>query len=424
MPIIMAFLSLLVCAQLPAVSYGRADDTLPPTRTAAAAVFIVFAIDTEPSRINPWIYRQEPDISCLKKSGDGSRVAPVMDGRWRSRYTDAAGGHPKITWFVMTHEAFLHAPESSACVVYDAMMTYRDEISEYGDELAWHYHHAYWIDPDGDGTSSWNQLTTFDGRPYTHGTDVAMAEGMLNRLLVDCGFFPTAFRSGWIWEDNALSLWLDDIIPFDFSASPQNRGKKGRPEPARNQFDWTTAPTTYAGYHPDERNYQSVGSMRRWIFRTIAPNTRREWQRILRAAQTGDHQVLCYTAHSYENLRRDIDDFLPALLLLADSMGIPVTFATATQAGAAIGSYDQVPKPELSLFSDHGGVAIRSNVQIFQPVPYCVMQDSSGLYTRLHPLFSTPGRWRIDPLPTDCVCITCAVSDYAGAVATAVFRNR
>jgi hypothetical protein len=385
---------------------GAADDVT----ASRGRVYIVLAIDTESSRPDPWAYSQSPGLDCFLEKSNNPQIAKAMDKDWRNRYRDSNGNCPKFTWFIMSHEVFRHTPDGNCGIVYEALQKYREPIKAFGDEFGWHYHHADWYDLNGDGQSCWNQLTTFDGTEYTNGTDIEIAENSLNCLLVNYGFFPGAFRSGWVWEDNDFSRWLEEIIPFDFSCYPPNQGNRSASEPARNQYDWSRAPQTYSGYHPDFQDYQKPGRMRRWVFRSIAPNNRRQWERIFRAANSEGNQILCYAGHSYDNLQKDIDEFLPEVLRMSDSLGIPVVFATASEAGASISGHESSSQLELDIDREGDSIMIQANKPVFQKKPYCVLVKATGLYERIRPRSCGVNRWSYNLPPDSGIRIICAAS--------------
>ncbi len=410
---------LLVALPFSATHSAYGADVVEPPVDSIGIIYIVFAIDTEPSRIPPWEGHPVLDFSVFETSGDRARIAAVMDDDWRKSYHDSFGGLPRFTWFVLSHEALFHVPGGGGTMVYDSMMKFADRIDRYGDEIGWHYHHVDWSDPDHDGKLSWNQLTTFDRTAYTDGTDIRIAERSLAALLVRRRFLPTVFRGGWTWENNDLSKWLENIIPYDFSAYPPNIGNQAFHEPLRNEYDWSRSPTTFRGYHPSRSDYQRPGRMHRWIFRTVAPNTEREWLRYISAAMTGQDQLFCYTAHSYDNLRADIDDFLGRLLHLTDSLEIKTRFTAASEAAAAVTGIGRQHPPDLSVSQSDSAIVIRCRGSIYQPVPYCAAVDAAGDTRRMVPVSDGPGQWRIEAIPTGCREIVCAVSNRSGESAVA-----
>jgi hypothetical protein len=398
--------------------FSGAEKSLKP-----GTVYIVLAVDTEPARIDPWTYSQTLDFSCFDNSSDNPQIPRVMNSSWRHQYRDAEGRPPRFTWFIMSHEALRHAINTDDLAVYDTLMKFREDMQSFADEIAWHYHHADWTDFDGDGRSAWNQLTTFDRTPYFDGTDKEIAESQLNDLLLRRNFFPTSFRAGWVWENNDFSRWLEGIIPFDYSAYPPNKNQAANHEPLRNIYDWSRAPRTYSGYHPYDRDYQKTGRMHRWIFRSLAPNNRKEWEKILLAAVAGPDQIFCYTGHSYDNLRKDIDNFLPELLRLGDSLQVKLVFATATEAGAAIAGHPTKSPLQLDIEVVHDTLLIRADQPLFQQTPYCVLVDASGLGTRVYPRPDGDQLWRFDISGRKGIEFICAGCDNCGRKALFRYSN-
>jgi len=416
-----AIVGLLICSLVVYVSSTHADDKFPGASidSGDAVVYVVFAIDTEPARFSPWKRPPKFDFSPFADTGRKAQIAAVMDATWRNQYRDSRNRPPQFTWFVMSHEAFRHTDDCGCAAVYDSLMKFKSNIERFGDEIGWHYHHADWTDPNRDGVSSWNQLTTFDGAVYAHGTDIEIAERALGCLIDEKGIFPTAFRSGWVWENNRFSKWLERLFPYDFSANPGNAEPERRIEPLRNVYDWGRAPASYAGYHPHAFDYQRPGCMRRWIFRTLSPGTPREWNRLFLAAKDGPPPVFCFTAHSFDNLQKDIDGFLGVFLKAADSAGIDVHFATASTAGAARAGASGYPAPSIKLTLHDSVLIITTDRAIFQPYPFCAACSNRDEYHRIIPILDSASHWHIDVSLYANRKIICAVSSLSGKSASA-----
>jgi hypothetical protein len=129
-------------------------------------------------------------------------------------------------------------------------------IHEHGDGIYWHYHQPA---PSGIG-NEWCS-------DWTHTQEY---ERVLAHMVLDRGFYPSAFRAGGRIENNDLSHWIEERVIFDYSCCSGNvnwekiesDGKK-----LREVCDWSKAPLSWRPYHPSDRDYQSKGDMRRWMFR-------------------------------------------------------------------------------------------------------------------------------------------------------------
>lgn len=393
-----------------------------PAAVERGMVYLVIAVDTEPYPIDPTMFEQIPSFGDFAYN---DKVARTMEPSWRGCHTDSFGDSLKLTWFIMSHELFGHVPDGSCSMVLDTLLKFQHAIDLFGDQIAWHYHHADWTDPNEDGVSHWNQLLTFDRTTYTDGVDVGIAERMLNHLLIDRGFFPGAFRTGWVWENDAFSRWIEEIVPFDFSANPPNKHTPKKREPLRNQFDWSRAPITFRGYHPDDTDYQTPGKMRRWIFRTISDNKAAGWQRIFQAARLGKDQLAAITCHSYDDIVLLLDTMLPDFLHQALLAEIKIKFATASAAAAAITGKDAFPAPPLRIDRTGDTLYITSDTLIYQPAPYCAVKTADGVYRRAfaHALGKKTGRWFYTLEGMDGCTFACAVTGRSGRATVASYKN-
>ena len=120
--------------------------------------------------------------------------------------------------------------------IMDTMLRYwGDEIEHFGDGIYWHQHVQAWTG------SAWGMNeAVING--YTHQYDA------LNSIILDRSYFPSGYRAGWLWEDSNINTFLNDWIPFDYSAS---------------SGAWTP-------YHPNVSNPWSSAApnIERWMTRT------------------------------------------------------------------------------------------------------------------------------------------------------------
>ena len=136
----------LITCLLSTTALGAGDDPQKSEHEKTGIVYIVLAVDTEPLHIGGSGKRLEIDLSNFAIRPDSGEVSKVMAADWRSRFSDTFGGHPKITWFVLTSQ---HLCEAAGCTaVYHALLPYTEEMNRWGDEIGWHYHHSDWFECD------------------------------------------------------------------------------------------------------------------------------------------------------------------------------------------------------------------------------------------------------------------------------------
>lgn len=354
-------------------------------------VYIFHAIDTETKNLFEGRYSQELNLIDYRDSGS---VGLAMTDQFRSKFTDSFGKPMSFSWFVLTHPAYEQNAESGADVVFRQMSKYSSEIERWGDLSGWHYHVTDWTPSTYDSSiGTWGQVRSFDGaRPYTS-SELVMAEKMLAYLILESGFYPTIFRSGWVWENNDFSLWLDDIIPFDFSnAAPLTASGTYKDRySAGKMYDWSQAPDDWSFYHPDSGNYQKPGNLKRTIFRCL-PGHRTldlDLNKAFARAARGEDVLIGYYTHSFndlEKLCRIIDNGLSNSIYVGR---ISHRYVNALEgAQLMLGLNDTIP-PELSLVQFGDTCILSSNEQLFS-FPYGALKGSDGSYTRVRPLQERP----------------------------------
>ena len=298
-------------------------------------VYVVDTIDTEASPNGEIAYHGTLDLSDYKP---GAFVDQILQPAFRNTFTDSFGGHPKISWLLLSEEGYCQSTQADCHAVHTAMAPYLGRLAAIGDKVGWHYHGVDWT-ANEDGSMQWNQLLTFNGtKVFTGETEKAQAERIFASSIIQKRTYPTTFRSGWVWENNDYSNWLDDVIPFDFSnIAPLSTINPGdctiKCMSIGNRYDWSQAPRDWSEYHPKATNYQQPGTLKRWEFRSAM-----EWSDLdaafKRAAAGKDTLVTIYT-HNY-NLLETQNYILERVMGTASgNPKVPYKFVTA-QEGAQI----------------------------------------------------------------------------------------
>ena len=222
-------------------------------------VYVVCAIDTE----GPIDDKRKPEILNTWERVD-SLIKGITAKEFRSAYVDSSKGSLVYSWFILHLTGFKTNPFNRPMeynAVYDH---YLDEFKETfegnNDGIYWHYHQPA---PSGVG-NEWC-------RDWTHCTEY---NNVLSHWILDRGFFPSCFRAGGRIEDDDLSNWLEQWIPFDYTNNSGNVNwdkKESDGKKLKEVCDWTRAPQDWSPYHPSKDDYQSPGGQKRYLFRCPDP---------------------------------------------------------------------------------------------------------------------------------------------------------
>ena len=365
----------------------------PDTISSAGTVYVAFTIDTEPRNPSTTIYNQTLNLQDYMQGGI---VDQLINQSFRNQFLDSTG-HPIVfSWFLLSQQLECSSTAQDCSAINAAMEPYKERASALGDIYGWHYHHSDWTDINQDGTHYWNQLQTFDGTEYGHGTDIEVAERIVAQLIFDKGVYPGTFRTGWTWENTNISNWLDNITPFDFSnlaplksepADPPPTKNAAGSEPQFNIFDWSRAPTEWTYYHPSASDYQSQGNLKRYLFRSS--NDPDEWNKAFTAAENGQDQLVVLFLHSYNPKTLYIEYLNYMQNVASDHPNIQFRYVTALE-GAQKMAFSKItsPSPTSSISQNGSIITINSNEPLFT-FPYGALKIN-GDYKRVYPTNKIP----------------------------------
>lgn len=374
-------------------------------------VYVVDTIDTEATPKGEIAYHGTLDFSDYKP---GAFVDQILQPAFRNTFTDTFGGHPKISWFLLSDEGYCQSTQADCHAIHSAMTPYLGRLAAIGDKIGWHYHGADWT-ANQDGSMQWNQLLTFNGTKLFNGdTDRTQAERILASSIIQKRTYPTTFRSGWVWENNDYSNWLDDVIPFDYSnIAPLSTiypgGCTTKCLSIGNLYDWSRAYADWRPYHPSATDYQLPGSLKRWQFRSAM-----EWKYLdaaFKRAAAGKDTLITVYSHNYNQLENQEAILTSIMNVASGNPTVPFQFVTA-QEGAQIitdTSLDTVA-PQVTVVKSSAAplveestdaatvlidssaaastVTVTSNEPLFT-FPYGALR-AEGKYLRLPPTSSAP----------------------------------
>ncbi len=412
------------------INYIFVNGPPPCARCYRGAVYVVTAMDTEPIlTTGPTEHLLGVYLSNFDSTGASAYVSQVMDPAYRNSLTDSYGGHIKFSFFLETGEYFCHSDKLDCNGIYTPMEKFHPAIATFGDELGWHFHNSAWVQASWDTLHYyWSQIITFNGTMYWDGPDIGAAEKALDHWLIDKNFFPSTFRSGWVWENNDFSNWLDEVVPFDFS----NLSPHGWDQPSYNIFwdyyDWRRAPQGWVSYHPNRFDYQSSGNLRRTILHSnyTDPNDpesglpTHQLQEVFARAARGENVYVSVYGHTSNPLTTFFQQgWYNDLVSLSAQYQVPFKFATSLEAARAVTGYDaDSTAPIVTITREGDSLAIVTSETIFQRNPYCALKRGD-IYSRVIPTPSGDRRWTVDVTGFTRFTVAIGVCDFAGNVTVA-----
>lgn len=359
-------------------------DSTESTFSSSPIVFVVSAVDTESRFLSTDLFNQTLDLYFYEDTVSWYESNPLgyyLGQSFRDRFRDAQGGGLAISWFAETTPIYGESDQRDCTAIHKRLERFKERLEAVGDAVYWHYHHADWTDPDQNGVFHWNQLITFDGARYYHGTDIELAEEMLAELILNRRYYPAAYRGGWVWENTDFSNWLDEILPFDFSSLSPLRRLGSVADRMSNIYDWSRAPIDWTYYHPADFDYQTPGSGHRTMFRCL--NYFGDLTQAFDLARRDGSCVMCYYGHSYA---MNISAYIVSDMSQVSELysGSTWRFATAVDAArGALGLTDTLA-PVVHVSRSGNTFTLYSDEILFAD-PYGAYETSHHEYRRVRP---------------------------------------
>ena len=315
--------------------------------------------------------------------GGGTTISRVMDENFRTTHTDSFGNPFKMSWF-MEMDNFINQGVGEDGTPFDYLTLYNlmvenwgDELERWGDQLAYHHHFMEW------NGSRWVRTTELDGYDW-HNEALAY-------MVLDGGFFPSSFRSGWLWTNNQAQAWIERWMPIDYSNLPGNEY-------------WRNAPSSWFPYHPSESDYQTPGDMNHWIARCNSGPSQDGVNSAFAEARDRDGPVIyCWYTHKRSNMHDQIANAQSYLETAAETYGVQFKYATAQEAMRAIMECGDTTPPTLSISGENGTYTISSDEPLWGDHPFIAAKyvgESTTVYTHTTATPVGGNTWEVT-LPTE-----------------------
>ena len=334
-------------------------------------VYVVFAVDTETNEggdIDP-SFATNLDLSNYQvQSGWKGSTIELFNPAWRESIVDSKGGHPKITWYLMTHEGYCFSDKG--CNVIPNLMYNQDNstsdfypsnISYWGDEYGWHNHHSFWNGySEEDSEGKWEKLHSYNGteifwRNGINETDIIRAEKIASLFIHDNLLSWPSFRAGWLWTDNNyLENLISKITPLNFGGFPSFSGDIWGPD---------------IQYYEDRKIY---------TFK-CAPGeiTSEQVDAGFSSADNGSIVIMCGYGHNYPPGTKIIIDRSTDLIENSSlSYDVDYEYATALEASQAYFRISDKTPPSLDFNIQDNQIIVYSNENLsFPPVLSILIND-------------------------------------------------
>jgi hypothetical protein len=374
---------------------------LSGTSQSSRIVYVVLAVDSEMwGGHEPYLGNtsQNPTMNmCAYALSPPSTVSQVFNDGFRDSHRDSFGNKLKITWFaemdyLMAQSNFVYGDGSSANVsgytaIYDILMkNWGAEILKYNDEIEYHHHFMIY---DG----SWQ---AYNSGPDSGYPDYQMYA--IDHMLIDDGFYPSVFRSGWAIMPPALSNWIEKWIPFDFT--PLNG--TWYPWNPSGMDRWQTR--CYCAIH-----YEHIDD---------AFARARDYGAALYAYQCHDRENMTYLFNLIQKGLEEADYNEAAY------PGVSFQYCTAKEAMQRILGFNDSTPPKLTVtFNGNTTYTITSNEPLWENHPYVAGKYLDGTYTHLVAIPAGTNTWTLN-LNRPVEVLGVAASDLQGNVGTLVTGNR
>ena len=354
----------------------------------AKTVYVVIVIDTEMSSGHTvYLGTTNPnptfDMSEYALSPPG-QISQVYNTAFRNNHLDSFGDTFKMTWFaemdyVFSQANFVYSSGATAGVSgYTSTMdlllkNFGAQFQAYGDAIEYHHHFVTY-------NGTWQRYDNGPDASYPGYQEIA-----LDHMIIDRGFYPTSFRSGWDIDPPALENWIEKWFPFDYTP---------------------VGGSTYP--------YQSPG-LNHWIqncYDTLADG---QIDLCFQRANNSGSSIYSFYCHDNTNMAATIDQ-LQQYLGAEQAMYPDVSFkyVTAQQAMQQALGYTDTTAPTFTVSLNSGVYTILSSEPLWGNHPYIALKYANGTYTRVD---STPvgtNTWTVKPSGNGLTTVGIAANDLSG----------
>jgi peptidoglycan/xylan/chitin deacetylase (PgdA/CDA1 family) len=378
----LAITLIMVASLLPMSNLVNAEE---PAKT----VYVVICVDTENAKGHDGVEIGSTDPNPTFDMSEyepipTERMAQVFDSSFRWGHLDSYGNPFKLTWFcemdyVFSQAQFIYDDGSSPGVSgYTAtkdllVNNWGSQIQEFGDSVEYHHHFEIF-------DQTWQQYENGPDENYPNYQNIA-----LDHMIIDRGYFPSCFRSGWDIDPPALENWIEQWFPFDYVPLGAN-----------------TFP------------YQTEG-MHHWIQMVGAGIDPANINATFSAADQEGTAIYSFNIHDNEGMASQIS--LLQDYLANEEVSFPdvaFRYVTARQAMQLALGYTDTSTPVFTVTSNNDIYTISSSEPLWDNHPYVALKYQNGTYMEADATLVGDNTWTVTPPNNGLLTLGVAANDLYG----------
>lgn len=305
----------------------------------------------------------------------------ILTESFRNELPDSNGNGWIYNWFCIHHAGFSGQNPRRRDSGYNKIYShYKEYLLKYNcnqDSIGFHFHPVSF---KGD----YNLSAT------AYISNSAIFE-ILAHAIIDCNFFPAAYRPGLNTERPDSHFFLEQWIPFDFSNQSMKSYDLEQPDTLHGRFgNWKHAPLDWYPYHPDHNDYQKRGDCKRWITRClnidarIGKITEDDVNDAFIYAEEHGSSLLSFTNHDFRNMIPELE-YVKSLIKKVSSKHPDVKYVYCRSGDAMRKALGIIPQ-DLKISCDFKGnnanmlLHVVADSDIFGPQPYFAVKTKDDKY--------------------------------------------
>lgn len=305
----------------------------------------------------------------------GKMLRKISSFKFRNQVQDSFKKGWKYSWHCVDH--YLTKNPRKKDLGYGKIFKfYKNFIKKNNlqDELNWHFH-----------------TNSINGNPLAASTSYNNSMNLLTyiicRRIIDDKWFPVVNRPGFHSIRPDSHLFLEQWIPFDYSNQSHNK-KHNQRDLSFNRFgDWSRAPKTWAGYHPDIKDYQKKGACNRIIFRCLNLGTRfrnldeRDIESAFLEAKKKGKAILAIATHDFRDFSNELEDLKNKINKIKKKFNnVKIRYSGAEEAAKSLYSKNNNKIKFNVKIRDNRVIINLTSGQIFGYQPFLAIKDKKGKY--------------------------------------------